>query len=116
MPLFMNHCDATGTFQLFVLQGSDCLDILSVCCHKHPALTLKKGTATAENKDGLSLLDIGGRRALQWAGDEGRRRSHGCLSCWEFSNPLTQFIDDSLEKQPHSSPTLPLKDVFHWGI
>lgn len=50
------------------------------------------------------------------AGDEDRRASHGCLSCWEFSNPLTQLIDDSLEKQPHSSPTLPVKGVFHWGI
>lgn len=65
MPLFLNHSDGTGTFQLFVLQGSDCLDILSLCCHKRPPLTLKKRAATAENKDGLSLLDIGGRRELQ---------------------------------------------------
>lgn len=50
------------------------------------------------------------------AGDKGRRGSYGCLSWWEFSNPLTQLIDDSLEKQPHSSPTLPVKDVFPWGI
>lgn len=47
----MNHCDGTGTFQLFVLQGPDCLYILSICCHKHPALTLEKRTATADNKD-----------------------------------------------------------------
>lgn len=65
MPLFMNHCDGTGNFQLFVLQGSDCLYILSMCRHKDPALTLKKGTATAENKDELSLLYTGGRRELQ---------------------------------------------------
>lgn len=82
----------------------------SIFCHsplrcaitaKHSTMALKQGTITAENK--LSLLYIGGRSSCTAADQEGRRGNHSWPSCWEFSNPLTQLISGSLEKQPYSS-------------